>query len=51
MYTTQSFPLDQSEIKTAISPKNGPSPKKLPTSFKEKDERTCCIFIFDVVYF
>ena len=51
MYTFQCVPLDPSKVTTAISPKNGPSPKKLPTSFKEKDERICCIFIFDVVYF
>ena len=35
-------------ITTLIIAENGPSLKKIPTSFRYKDERICWYFIFDV---
>ena len=40
MYTTQSVPFDGCKLTVPKSVENGPSPKKIPTSFKNKDERT-----------
>ena len=48
MYATQCVPFDRCKLAIPISLENSPSLKKIPTSLKPKDERTCCNVIIDV---
>ena len=48
MYATQCFPFVGSAFAIPISGSNGPSLKRVPKSLKDKDERICCGFIFEV---
>ena len=41
MYATQCVPFEECEFTIALSLENGPSRRYIPTSFKDKDERTC----------
>ena len=51
MYVTQCVHSEGCKITIPISDSNGPSRRYVSTPLKPKDERTCCIFIFNVAYF
>ena len=51
MYATQCVPLVACKITIPLSVVEGPSLKYIPTSLKDKKERICWIFIFDVLLF
>ena len=49
MYATQSVPFDGCQFTIPTSDVNGPHFDYIFTSFIDKDERICWIFVFDAV--
>ena len=51
MNSSQCVPFVGCKVTIPKSPENGLSLKQIDTSLKDKDERICCILIFDVNLF